>query len=116
MLHCLLRRQDQSQDIEVELAVEVRLGDLLDRQELIDPGAIDHDVEPPECRLSLREEPRDIGRLAIFLASDDSRYIIGQTIVCDGGQSAIIPLTGDFRAKRDIQWGMGYVQGLSPRE
>ena len=29
----------------------------------IDPGAIDDDVEPPECRLGLRKEPLDIGRL-----------------------------------------------------
>jgi 3-oxoacyl-[acyl-carrier protein] reductase len=61
-------------------------------------------------------EPRDIGRLAVFLASDDSRYIVGQTIICDGGQSAIMPLTGDFREPRTIQWGVGYVAGLAPRE
>jgi NAD(P)-dependent dehydrogenase (short-subunit alcohol dehydrogenase family) len=56
--------------------------------------------------------PADIGRLAIFLASDESRYIVGQTIVCDGGQSAIMPLTGDFREPRKERWGRGYVQGL----
>jgi len=36
--------------------------------------------------------PADVGRLAIFLASEDSRYIVGQTIVLDGGQSSIQPL------------------------
>jgi 3-oxoacyl-[acyl-carrier protein] reductase len=56
--------------------------------------------------------PSDIGRLAIFLASEESRYIVGQTIVCDGGQSAIMPLTGDFREPRNIQWGRDYVAGL----
>ncbi len=56
--------------------------------------------------------PRDIGRLALFLASDEARYIIGQTIVCDGGQAAIMPLTGDFREPRPVQWGRGYVPGL----
>jgi len=59
--------------------------------------------------------PADIGRLAIFLASDESRYIVGQTIVCDGGQSAIMPLTGDFRERRSEQWGIGYVEGLKSR-
>jgi NAD(P)-dependent dehydrogenase (short-subunit alcohol dehydrogenase family) len=35
-------------------------------------------------------DPMDIGRLAVFLASDASRYIIGQAIVCDGGQTAVL--------------------------
>jgi glucose 1-dehydrogenase len=30
-------------------------------------------------------QPEDIGRLAVFLASDDSDYITGQLILCDGG-------------------------------
>jgi NAD(P)-dependent dehydrogenase (short-subunit alcohol dehydrogenase family) len=55
--------------------------------------------------------PRDIARLALFLASDDSRYIIGQTIICDGGQTAIMPLTGDFRERRRERWGADYVGG-----
>ena len=54
-------------------------------------------------------EPRDIGRLAIFLASEESRYIIGQTLVCDGGQTAILPLTGDFRQRRKERWGREYL-------
>lgn len=57
-------------------------------------------------------EPRDIGRLAIFLASDEGRYIIGQTLLVDGGQSVIMPLTGDFRGPREHQWGQGYVPGV----
>jgi NAD(P)-dependent dehydrogenase (short-subunit alcohol dehydrogenase family) len=52
---------------------------------------------------------RDIARVAVFLASDDSKYIIGQTIVCDGGQLAIMPLTGDFRERRKERWGANYV-------
>ncbi|WP_306296605.1 SDR family oxidoreductase [Candidatus Entotheonella palauensis] len=56
--------------------------------------------------------PGDIGRLAIFLASEESRYIIGQTLVIDGGQLSIMPLTGDFRQPRQEQWGRGYVPNL----
>ena len=37
--------------------------------------------------------PHDIGKLALFLASDESRYIVGQTLVIDGGMLAIMPLS-----------------------
>lgn len=56
--------------------------------------------------------PQDIGRLAIFLASDEARYIVGQTIICDGGQLAIMPNSGDFHDRRAEQWGQGYVPGI----
>ena len=53
--------------------------------------------------------PTDIASLAKFLASDEARFIVGQTFLIDGGQSTIMPLTGDFREKRTEQWGQGYV-------
>ena len=56
--------------------------------------------------------PRDLARLAVFLASDDARYFIGQNLVFDGGQAAIMPLTGDWRESTGVQWGQGYVPGL----
>ena len=56
--------------------------------------------------------PHDIGKLVLFLASDESRYIVGQTLVIDGGMLAIMPLSGDFREPRQEQWGQGYVPGL----
>lgn len=56
--------------------------------------------------------PTDIAKLAIFLASDESRYFLGQTLLIDGGQFSIMPLTGDFRKKRDKRFGIGYVPGL----
>ena len=56
--------------------------------------------------------PHDIGQVAMFLASEAARYINGVTLVVDGGQTAIMPNTGDFRAPRVEQWGKGYVPGL----
>ena len=56
--------------------------------------------------------PRDIGRLAIFLASDDSRYMVGQTVIADGGATSIMANTGDFRTPRTEIYGQGYVPGL----
>jgi NAD(P)-dependent dehydrogenase (short-subunit alcohol dehydrogenase family) len=56
-------------------------------------------------------DPRDVGRLAVFLASDEARYIIGQTLIIDGGQTAIMPLF-DFREPNPHQFGRGYVPGL----
>jgi 3-oxoacyl-[acyl-carrier protein] reductase len=55
-------------------------------------------------------EPWDVGRLAVFLASEDARFIIGQTIVIDGGQTCILPNTGDFRKSLGFRWGEDYVK------
>jgi NAD(P)-dependent dehydrogenase (short-subunit alcohol dehydrogenase family) len=41
-------------------------------------------------------EPRDIAALAAFLAADESRFITGQTISCDGGLIARLPQTADM--------------------
>ena len=56
--------------------------------------------------------PSDLGRFAVCLASDDCKFIFGQTLIVDGGQLAIMSCTGDFREPVDAQWGQGYVPGL----
>ena len=37
-------------------------------------------------------EPADVGKLAAYLASDDSAFVTGQVIVIDGGRTSKLPL------------------------
>jgi NAD(P)-dependent dehydrogenase (short-subunit alcohol dehydrogenase family) len=48
----------------------------------IDAGGDLHDTRQPVGRFAV---PEEIAELAIFLLSDAANYIVGQTIVCDGG-------------------------------
>lgn len=62
----------------------------------IAPGAIETDmlgvvpekvIEKMKKRVPMKRlgTPGDVGNLAVFLASDDSNYICGQTLIVDGG-------------------------------
>ena len=42
-------------------------------------------------------EPEDIAAMALFLASDESRYVNGQLYSVDGGQSCTVPFIGVTR-------------------
>jgi NAD(P)-dependent dehydrogenase (short-subunit alcohol dehydrogenase family) len=57
-------------------------------------------------------EPSDIARLAAFLCSDDSSFIVGQTIVADGGTTALMSLVSDFRKESTNTFGKGYIPGV----
>jgi NAD(P)-dependent dehydrogenase (short-subunit alcohol dehydrogenase family) len=56
--------------------------------------------------------PVEIAKLAAFLCSKDADYIVGQTIVADGGTTALMSLISDFRAESANRFGMGYVPGV----
>ncbi len=53
--------------------------------------------------------PLDIAKLAVFLCSDDARYIVGQTIVADGGTTSLMSLISDFRSESTARFGKGYL-------
>lgn len=57
-------------------------------------------------------EPLDIARLAAFLCSDDASYIVGQTLVADGGTTALMSLVSDFRKESTNTFGKGYIPGV----
>lgn len=57
-------------------------------------------------------EPRDMARACIFLASDDARYIRGQTWIIDGGTTSWMPFGEGYKQQQTGQFGAGYVPGL----
>ena len=56
--------------------------------------------------------PRDIAKLAAFLCSDDAEYIVGQTIIADGGTTTLMSLMPDFRNESGMRFGTGYLPGV----
>ena len=57
-------------------------------------------------------QPVDVAKLAAFLCGDDASYIIGQTIVVDGGTTSLMSLISDFRHESANRFGQGYVPGV----
>jgi NAD(P)-dependent dehydrogenase (short-subunit alcohol dehydrogenase family) len=56
--------------------------------------------------------PVDIAKLAVFLCTEDAGFIVGQTIVVDGGTSALMSLISDFRNESANRFGTGYLPGI----
>jgi NAD(P)-dependent dehydrogenase (short-subunit alcohol dehydrogenase family) len=56
--------------------------------------------------------PADVADIVLFLCSEDARYIVGQTIVADGGTTALMSLISDFRTESTARCGLGYVPGV----
>lgn len=57
-------------------------------------------------------KPLDIAKVAIFLASDGARYIVGQTLIVDGGTTSWMPFSDDFKKPLNASFGKGYVPGI----
>jgi NAD(P)-dependent dehydrogenase (short-subunit alcohol dehydrogenase family) len=54
-------------------------------------------------------QPLDIAKIAVFLASSDADFIIGQTIVVDGGTTSLMSLVNDFRSRSTARFGADYI-------
>lgn len=83
-----------------------------ENQEKVQGADFDWDEAAQTLPAGFIARPSDIGRVAVFLASEDASYIYGHTLVADGGQLAILAATGDFKAPIGVQFGQGYVSGL----
>ena len=55
--------------------------------------------------------PIDVARLAAFLCSDDAGFLVGQTIVLDGGTVSLMSLISDFRSESEARFGEQYMYG-----
>jgi len=105
-----------------ELAIELALKGV--RVNAVAPGAIaveshyalDPDYDPDAngelIPCGFEGKPLDIARAVIFLASEDARYIIGQTLIIDGGTTSWLPFSDAFRNRSVAPFGRGYVPGI----
>jgi NAD(P)-dependent dehydrogenase (short-subunit alcohol dehydrogenase family) len=78
------------------------------------PGFNDEDarkVAAKKVPLGRSGEKTEIAKLAVFLCSDDAGYIVGQTIVADGGTTSLMSLISDFRTPSAAKFGTAYVPG-----
>ena len=57
--------------------------------------------------------PIDVAHLATFLCGDDAGFLIGQTIILDGGTVSLMSLISDFRTESTSHFGERYVLGGS---
>jgi NAD(P)-dependent dehydrogenase (short-subunit alcohol dehydrogenase family) len=72
----------------------------------LEQGKKDAAEKVPAGRYGL---PIDVARLAVFLCSDAASFIIGQTIVIDGGTTALMSLMPDFRSESGARFGAHYL-------
>jgi glucose 1-dehydrogenase len=108
----------QTRELAVELALQgVRVNAIAPGSVVVEnhykaiPG-LDPDASGQMIPCGFVGQPLDIARVAVFLASEDARYIVGQTLVVDGGTTAWMPFSDAFRQPVEAQFGKGYVPGL----
>ena len=75
-------------------------------------GPVDPKATGEGIPVGFAGEPIDVAKLAVFLASDDARYIVGQAIVMDGGTTAWMSFGDGFKHISAAPFGRGYVPGV----
>jgi NAD(P)-dependent dehydrogenase (short-subunit alcohol dehydrogenase family) len=54
--------------------------------------------------------PLDVARLAAFLCGDEAGFIVGQTLLLDGGTTSLMSLMADFRKESPAKFGLEYIR------
>ena len=62
---------------------ETKLGERI--QLVSDPSQLAESIKGLQAKYVVIGVPEDIGKVAVWLASDDSDYVVGTTIFADGG-------------------------------
>ena len=78
----------------------------------ISGGHIDEEAAGRNIPAGFAGKPSDIAAAAVFLASPRARYIVGQTLIVDGGTTSWMPFGEQFKQPMNMQFGKGYVPGL----
>lgn len=80
------------------------------------PGVVDPQQVIRDCGKGIpcgfAGTPQDIANVAMFLASPEARYIVGQTLIVDGGTTSWMPFGDGFRQPMTTTFGKGYVPGV----
>ena len=55
--------------------------------------------------------PIDVARAATFLCGEEAGFLLGQTLVLDGGTTTLMSLISDFRTESSVHFGEEYILG-----
>lgn len=84
----------------------------VENQHKISGGRLDEKAAGRNIPAGFVGQPADIAQVAAFLVSPSARYIVGQTLVVDGGTTSWMPFGEQFKQPLTVQFGQGYVPGV----
>jgi 3-oxoacyl-[acyl-carrier protein] reductase len=72
-------------------------------EDLIEKGKLDEEVLSTRTPIGRLGECEEVADAAVFLASEESKYIVGQTIVVDGGWSSYMYLESWLEESKQLE-------------
>lgn len=92
--------------------VGIAPGDINVENKAIDVPGYDPVANGRNIPAGFMGQPQDIAEVALFLASPGARFILGQTVIVDGGTTSWLPFGEQFRQHSSGRHGQGYVPGF----